>query len=76
MSTRKTGEIPHNSPEQIEDYLRSALELVERLEVPDDLRVAAFTKAVDLFASKQLLLEQAPPLGVGGMEIPGLRARH
>lgn len=53
----------HNTPEQIGDYITSALELVEALEVADDLRVAVFTKAVDLFASKSVTVEHVQPAG-------------
>lgn len=65
-------EHPHNTPEQIVDYLRSALELVAELNPPDDLRVAAFTKAADLFSSKHVTMEQVVP-GIGLLgQRPGL----
>lgn len=54
---RKT-ELPHNTPEQVTDYLRDALAVVELLEPPDDLREVCFSKAVDLFSSKQIMYEQ------------------
>ena len=63
MSVRR-HEHPDNTPEQVRDYLRAALELVAELEPPDDLRVATFTKAADLFASKHVTLEQLAPAGL------------
>jgi hypothetical protein len=44
----------HNTPEQIEGYLRIGLEVVERVNPPDELRGIAFTKAVDLASNKSL----------------------
>ena len=49
------------TPAQATDHLRAALAIVDELDVPDDLRVAAFTKAADLLSAKQVLLEQAIP---------------
>jgi hypothetical protein len=63
MPTRE--EYHHNTPEQIEDYLASAAEVVGRIELPDDLRGIAFNKAVDLFAAKQIILAQ--PAAVPGL---------
>ena len=65
-------EFPHNTREQAEHYLAGALELVDAIGPPDDLRVAFFTKAVDLLAAKNVVLEQTqmgngliPPFGGG-----------
>jgi len=51
----------HNTPEQVHHYLEQALAIVNALELTDDLRVAAFNKAVDLVAGKQITLEQIAP---------------
>jgi hypothetical protein len=58
-------EYQHNTREQAEGYLAGALELVDAIGPPDDLRVAFFTKAVDLLASKNVVLEQTQLGGVG-----------
>lgn len=50
-------EVPHNTLEQVPEYVRAAVQLVDDLAVPDDLRVAAFTKAVDLYSAKQLFID-------------------
>lgn len=65
----KASEIHHNDPDQVRQYLDTALRLTAELDVPDDLRVAFFTKAVDLVAAKQINLEQMQ-LGAGAMAIP------
>jgi len=57
-------EFMHNTREQAEEYLAGALEIVDALGPPDDLRVAFFTKAVDLLAGKNVVLEQ-PQMGGG-----------
>jgi hypothetical protein len=63
-----TTEIRNNSTEQVFEYLREALALVEDLATPDDLRVALFTKAVDLLSAKQIVMTQAQsPLALGAM---------
>jgi hypothetical protein len=51
-------EFPHNTPQQAEEYIRGALELVEKVQPPEDLREVAFGKAVDLLSSKQIVYEQ------------------
>jgi hypothetical protein len=55
-------EIPNNTPEQVEDYICSALNLVETLDPPSEFRVAVFEQAVALFASKQVVMMQPQPL--------------
>lgn len=47
-----------NDVSEVREYLRSALELVEELAPPDDLRVAAFTSATNLLSQAQVILEQ------------------
>jgi hypothetical protein len=59
-------EYANNTPEQVREYLSDALEVLDALEVPEDLRVAAFNLAVNLFSAKQIMLEQtalAPIIG-------------
>jgi len=70
MIGRRT-EHHHNTAEQIRGYLAAALEVVAELEVPDDLRIAAFTKAVDLAASKSVTVEQVAPIGNSLGLMPG-----
>lgn len=63
--TIQRQEIPNHTPEQIRGYLVDAEELVAELDIDDRLLEAAFTKAVDLFASKQILLQETPTIGLG-----------
>ena len=59
-------ETHYNTPEQVEGYLRMALELVERIGPAEDLRQPAFVKAVDLFSAKTVMVPQVaavPDLG-------------
>jgi hypothetical protein len=51
-------EVRNNTPEQVGLYLQSALDLVDELGPPDDLREAFFTQAVGLLSGKQILVEQ------------------
>jgi hypothetical protein len=44
----------------VRGYLIEALAIVSELELSDDLRQLAFSKAVDLLAAKQIVLEQSP----------------
>jgi hypothetical protein len=53
-------EFPHNTPEQVYEYLRDAISAVEGLDPPEDLRPLVFAKAVDLFSAKQLIFEESP----------------
>jgi hypothetical protein len=62
-------ETPHNTPEQVREYLREALDLVDELGPADDLREACFTKAVDMIAAKSITIEQVAPLG-GALAVP------
>lgn len=63
MNGRKS-ELVHNTPEQVREYLAGALGLVATDDVPDDLRVAYFGKAVDLLAAKSITVEQIAPTGL------------
>jgi hypothetical protein len=71
-------EVQHNSSEQVRLYLDEALQIVAELDVPDDLRVACFTKAADLIASKQLFIDPADTTAVAmpAMAIPRGAPRH
>jgi hypothetical protein len=55
-------EYPHNTPEQVRDYLLEALTIVAEIDPPDDLRGLAFSKAVDLVSAKQVIFEQMPAI--------------
>jgi hypothetical protein len=65
-------EYRHNEPEQVRLYLEAALELVDALDPPEDLREPCFTKAVDLLAAKTVQFEQAA-MQLPAMAIPGQR---
>lgn len=60
LGTVTKTEVPHNTPEQVREYLQAALELVDELAVPDDLRAAALAAAVTLLSVKQVFFEQVP----------------
>lgn len=61
-----------NTDEQVREYVGKALALIDELDVPDDLRPAAFKEAVGLYAAKTLIQEQVPDIqrllgnGLGG----------
>lgn len=63
MSVRYT-ERPNNTPEQVLDYLRQALDVVDTLGPPDDLRLACFTEAVRLVSGKTVTAEQIVASGI------------
>lgn len=67
INTVTRTELPDNTPEQVRGYLVAALELVDSLEVPDDLRPAVFREACRLVAGKQILIGEAAPIGAGLM---------
>jgi len=54
----KKTDYPHNTAEQVRGYIEGALELVDELDPPTDLREHVFVKACDLLSSKQVILEQ------------------
>ena len=54
---RRTEE-HHNTPEQVKSYLRTALDIVEAANVPDDLRVPAFANVYQSVSGKQVFFEQ------------------
>jgi hypothetical protein len=47
-------EYPHNTPEQVREYLREGLKVIEELDPPEDLRESCFNAAVNLTAAKQI----------------------
>ena len=55
-------EVPHNTPEQVREYLQGALEVIDELELDDELRVPAFLKACDLLSGKQLFFDPGTPM--------------
>lgn len=58
-------EQPHNTREQVVEYLSTAAAIVGELELDDDLKVPAFLKACDLIAAKQITFEQLAPDTIG-----------
>ncbi len=58
MEVRRS-EHRHHTDEQVTDVILKALELVEALEVPQDLRGPAFVQACGLFAQKSIVAEPA-----------------
>lgn len=65
MANIRYTERPNNTPEQVREYLSGALEVVDELGPPDDLRVATFQTAANLLSAKQVVAEQigVPMLG-------------
>jgi uncharacterized protein (UPF0147 family) len=61
---RKAFEAHFHSREQVQGYVEVALAIMEDAVVPDDLREAAFGKAVELLAQKQVTFEAVNPSGV------------
>lgn len=64
-------EIPNNTPEQVRDYLQQALALVDELDIPAHLEVAAFEQAVGLIAGKQIVMVQPQPLDLAQLKLSG-----
>jgi hypothetical protein len=64
--TIRTTEHHNNTPEQVREYLQSAADAVEAVNIPPDLVPVAFEKAIDLISGKQIVMEQ---MGLG-MAIP------
>lgn len=68
-------ETMHNTPAQVREYLAEALAIVAELEVTDELRAVAFTKALDLLASKSITIQPPQPMGLatplGGPRLAG-----
>lgn len=64
-------EVQNYEPEQVAGHLDDALAIMAGTEVPDDLRVAAFSKVLELLAAKQVILQT----GSGGAADLSLLAR-
>lgn len=60
-------EIPNNTPEQTRDYLVRAIELVQELDPPEDLRAVVFEAAFASVSGKQIVMTQPPPLSFGNI---------
>lgn len=58
-------ETPHNTRDQVKQYIETAAAIVAELELDGDLKVPAFEKAVDLCAGKQITFEQIAPVDLG-----------
>lgn len=63
MILQKSCEIHFNTREEVEEWLRMALEVVEAGDVPEDLRPAAFTAVYTVLAAKHVQLEQISMAG-------------
>ena len=57
----------HHTDEEVETYITKGVELVERLDVPDDLRAIALGHALMFYSAKQVFYtqEDAQPLQSG-----------
>lgn len=64
-------EFHHNKPGQVRDYLQAGLDTLAELDIPLELREAAFVKAVELHASKSFL--QTQPVTLPRLESSVLR---
>lgn len=51
-------EEPHHTLEQVRQYVIKAAVVARTTDIPDEWREAAFLKAVDLLASKDIVREQ------------------
>jgi hypothetical protein len=60
-------EIPNNTPEQVEQYVIAALNLVSELDPEPLVRASVFEKACDLYASKQIVMTQPQPMDLSGL---------
>ena len=66
-------EMPHYTPEQVAEHLAEAARLVAEAGLPPAFHVVAFTKALDLLAQKQIIVEQVQP---GLPNLGNLRGGH
>jgi hypothetical protein len=63
-------EQPNNTPEQVREYLRDALAVLDEIDPPAELREAVFTQAVSLISGKQIVFMQPQALDLSAL---GLR---
>lgn len=61
-------EVRTHSDDQILDAVMFGLAMVENVDPPDELRVAVFTKAADMFSAKQIVMRPK-----SGIAVPNLR---
>jgi len=54
-------ETRYHTDEQVEEIITKAADLVARLDVADDLRVAAFQTAANLYSQKNTTVEAIQP---------------
>jgi len=59
-------EMYHSTDEQVEDFIRKGLALVDSIDPPSDLRAVVLTQAVALYSGRQIVWEQMGPM----MSIP------
>jgi hypothetical protein len=55
----------------VKEYIKDAIRLTESINPPRDLRESVFTAAVNLIASKQIVMQQPQPVDLRGL---GLKA--
>jgi hypothetical protein len=65
-------EQPNNTPEQVREYLRGALAVLDEIDPPAELREAVFTQAVSLISGKQIIFASPQPVDLSAL---GLKAR-
>jgi hypothetical protein len=61
---RKAFEAHFHTEEQVREYVKQALRVVDDVNVPDDLREETFRQALNLLAQKQVTFEAVAPTGV------------
>lgn len=59
------AKIHHNTRDEVTEAIAGAVQIVGELEVPDDLREAAFTKAVELLAGAQIFYTETDAIRAG-----------
>lgn len=55
-------EMMHNTPEQVREYVREALSVLEDCAVPAELWTVAFPNVLSMVAAKQIAIEQVQPM--------------
>jgi hypothetical protein len=63
-------ELAHYTNQQAEEHLRDALQLVETVGPPEDLRAITFTKAVEMLSAKNIIAQPVAPILGGFGEAP------
>jgi hypothetical protein len=62
-------EIPHHTPEQVREYLREALAVLEEIDPPADIRAPLFTQAAALLSGKNIIMGQPQPVDLAGLNL-------